>query len=409
VTAADRKIEKIGLAIAEQSERLRAVRPEVVAALAESMARLGQLQPIVITPRKSAGYFLIAGKHRVAAAVKLKWDTIEATVLEGLDLDRAQLAEIDENLVRADLSPAERAMHVAKRKEIYERIHPETKHGAVGRGRKKSSQDAKSFAEETARATGQHRATVARDAARGTHVKVLAEVAGTSLDKGDELDALAKLPETSQRALVARAKDGEKVSAKTEVKKERRQEREAELGAKQAALPVKRYGVILCDPPWEFRVYSDATGSGRTAASHYPTMAPEQLRALDVPSLAASDCALFLWATPATLAQAVQLIEVWGFEYKTEVVWAKDKIGLGFWFRNKHESVLVATRGSPPCPAHGTQFSSLVEAPRGAHSAKPPVSRSMIETMFPNLPKLEMFARGKAPAGRDFFGNEVTP
>ena len=196
-------------------------------------------------------------------------------------------------------------------------------------------------------------------------------------------------------------------AARAAEKKQRRTEREAELAEKQRALPSRHYGVILCDPPWEFRVYSDATGSGRTAASHYPTMTPEQLRALDVPSLAAPDCVLFMWATPATLAQAVHLIEAWGFEYKTEAVWAKDKIGLGFWFRNQHESVLVATRGSPPCPAHGTQFSSLFDARRDKHSTKPTFIHNVIEAYFPNLPKIELFARGAARDDWSAWGNEA--
>jgi hypothetical protein len=86
----------------------------------------------------------------------------------------------------------------------------------------------KSFVAKTAKATGQSRQTVQRDATRGKNVKVLTQVIGTSLDKGEELDALAKLSEASQQALAARAQTGEKVSAKTQVKKERRQEREAE-------------------------------------------------------------------------------------------------------------------------------------------------------------------------------------
>jgi hypothetical protein len=143
-----------------------------------------------------------------------------ATVLEGLDADHALLAEIDENLVRADLSPAESALHTAKRKEIYERIHPETKAGVAG-GRPKKTSDKMSqvsppgFTKATAKATGKTTKTVERAASRGKHISVLSQVIGTSLDKGEELDALAKLPKASQQALADRAQAGEKVSAKT--------------------------------------------------------------------------------------------------------------------------------------------------------------------------------------------------
>ena len=76
-----------------------------------------------------SGLRLVAGWHRLEATRQLKHDTIRAVVLEGLDADAALLTEIDENLVRADLSPAERAIHLAERKRLYEKLHPQTKHG----------------------------------------------------------------------------------------------------------------------------------------------------------------------------------------------------------------------------------------------------------------------------------------
>jgi ParB-like chromosome segregation protein Spo0J len=198
-------------------ERLRALRPAVVKELAESMKARGQLQAIVVRPRGQNGYWLIAGRHRYEAARKLKWPKIRATILEGVKADAAELMEIDENLIRADLTAAERAMHVARRKELYEAAHPETKHGGDRRSKKSSGQvghlRGDRFTKETAKATGQSERKVRRDAARGNNVKVLADVVGTSLDKGNEIDALAQLPESEQRKLAERAKAGEKVSA----------------------------------------------------------------------------------------------------------------------------------------------------------------------------------------------------
>ena len=125
---------------------------------------------------------------------KLGHATIFAGVVKELDADQAQLAEIDENLIRAELSPAERAAHVAARKAVYERLHPETKHGG-DRKSKSRSQNAylKSFVADTAKKTGKHHGTVARDVKRGKDILDVAALAGTSLDKGAELDALAKL------------------------------------------------------------------------------------------------------------------------------------------------------------------------------------------------------------------------
>jgi ParB/RepB/Spo0J family partition protein len=124
--------------IAIKPERLRALRPDRVAELAESMRLNGLLQPIVLRTSKGSGYWLVAGWHRFEAAKLLKWPSIRANIFEGMKADATELAEIDENLIHIDLTPAERAAHQAKRKEIYERLHPETKKGATGRGRKKS-------------------------------------------------------------------------------------------------------------------------------------------------------------------------------------------------------------------------------------------------------------------------------
>jgi ParB family transcriptional regulator, chromosome partitioning protein len=203
--------------------RPRAIRGDLVERLAESMKMQGLLQPITVRPRSEGGYLLVFGGHRLKAAELLGWAAIEATITD-TDGDKAELAGIDENLIRGQLSPAERALHIARRKELYEKLHPETRHGgAPGRaGGGKKAKDAKlaAFAEATAEATGQSRRKVERDATRAKQIKkVLRDVVGTSLDKGDQLDALGRLPESEQEVLASAAKAGEKVSAKEYVKK----------------------------------------------------------------------------------------------------------------------------------------------------------------------------------------------
>jgi ParB-like chromosome segregation protein Spo0J len=207
------------------NRRLRAIRDDLVDYLAESMKERGLLQPITARRRSDGGYSLVSGWHRFEAAKLLAWSTIAVTVTD-IDDDEAELAEIDENLIRGELSPAERALHVGRRKELYEKLHPETKHGrAPGKaGGGKKAKDAKlaAFAEATAAATGQSRRKVERDATRAKQTKIVLEgIVGTSLDKGDQLDALGKLPEPDQEALASAAKAGEKVSAKQHLKKTR--------------------------------------------------------------------------------------------------------------------------------------------------------------------------------------------
>jgi ParB family chromosome partitioning protein len=90
-----RRIELGGIGI--KADRLRALRDDTVKSLMDSMAVSGLLQPIVLRPRGTAGYWLVAGRHRFEAARKLKWESIAATIFEGMDADQAELAEIDEN------------------------------------------------------------------------------------------------------------------------------------------------------------------------------------------------------------------------------------------------------------------------------------------------------------------------
>jgi N6-adenosine-specific RNA methylase IME4 len=189
-------------------------------------------------------------------------------------------------------------------------------------------------------------------------------------------------------------------------KMERRIEREAELGATLQALPNKHFGVVYADPEWRFEVWSRETGLDRAADNHYPTSATNIIASRDVATIAANDCVLFLWATAPMLPQAIEVMKAWGFEYKTHFVWVKDRIGTGYWNRNKHELLLVGTTGDVPAPAMGTQFPSAIEAPVGRHSEKPDFAYEIIESYFPNLPKIELNARQRRP-GWDTWGLEA--
>lgn len=106
------------------------------------------------------------------------------------------------------------------------------------------------------------------------------------------------------------------------------------------------------------------------------------------------------------LPEALSVMAAWKFNYKSHCIWVKDRLGTGYWFRTKHELLLVGTRGDIPAPAPGTQFASIIEAATGAHSAKPMAFAEMIEELFPTLPAMEMFARAPR-VGWDVWGNEA--
>lgn len=193
-------------------------------------------------------------------------------------------------------------------------------------------------------------------------------------------------------------------------KADKRAEREATLAnatrRASEAMGLQKYNVILADPPWRFEPYSRETGMDRAADNHYPTESVETIAALDVPDAAADDAVLFLWATAPMLPEALDVMSAWGFQYKSHLIWEKDRLGTGYWARNKHELLLIGTRGNIPAPSPGTQPESVVKAPVGRHSEKPAIFYEIIERLFPNVPKLEMFAR-EHRAGWDSWGNEV--
>lgn len=224
---------------------------------------------------------------------------------------------------------------------------------------------------------------------------------------------IASLPIERQRELIA-AVDRKALSAvikdvraeRQAEKRERREFRERELGQRQAALPDRKYGVIYADPEWRFEPYSRGTGMDRAADNHYPTTPTSDLVLRPVGQLAATDCVLWLWATAPMLLSALRCMQNWGFEYKTHIVWVKDRISTGYWARNKHELLLIGTRGHVPAPAEGDQSPSVINALVGAHSEKPVEFAELIERLFPTLPKIELNARVARP-GWDRWGLEA--
>lgn len=188
-------------------DRLRTVDQAKVDELASSMDELGLQTPIHVRfgpdpeDEDAECFHLVAGAHRLAAAKKLGWQSIDIIQLD-IDERAAALWEIDENLIRAELTPTERANCINRRKQIYEHVHPETAHGAVGRaGRGKDANLATlSFVDDTALKTGQSTRKVARDAERGEKVcdEAKAIIKGTKADTGKFLDELKGLPPDEQ-------------------------------------------------------------------------------------------------------------------------------------------------------------------------------------------------------------------
>lgn len=172
----------------------------------------------------------------------------------------------------------------------------------------------------------------------------------------------------------------------------------ARIAAKEAGyeLPdlseLPRCAVVYVDPPWR---YEHNEASNRDIENQYTTMTTAAISALEVP--AAENSVVFMWATNPKLSEALDVMAAWGFSYRTNMVWVKDRIGMGYYARSQHELLLIGKRGNLPMPDPPTRPPSVVTATRGEHSRKPEVFYELIERMYEGLPLAEMFARTERP------------
>jgi len=242
----------------------------------------------------------------------------------------------------------------------------------------------------------------------GKTKKAVLREAGISTSEAHRCEQLAKVPEEVLEAKIAEAKAKRKpVSSESVVRdvvrKAKREERIADI-REEAETPLEAVGtfpVLLADPPWR---YEHAVSDSRKIENQYPTMTLEAICARQVP--ATDDAALFLWATSPKLTEALSVVSAWGFTYRTCAVWDKQKIGMGYYFRQQHELLLVATKAKMITPPPAARASSVIQAPRGKHSAKPEAVYTIIEAMYPDFPKIELFAR-QAREGWSAWGNQA--
>lgn len=173
----------------------------------------------------------------------------------------------------------------------------------------------------------------------------------------------------------------------------------------------KKYKIIYADTPWQYRVYSKK-GQGRSAENHYHTMNIKDIMALPVDKIADKDCILFLWITFPCLKEGIEVMERWGFKYKTcGFNWVKRNkkkntyfMGLGFWTRSNSEVCLIGTKGQPKRVSKSV--SQICDARIMEHSKKPAEIRERIVELCGELPRIELFARDKVK-GWDSLGDEI--
>lgn len=251
--------------------------------IAKSISEVGLMNPPAVMLRNGIVIdgevgdntpVLIYGRHRLLALAELGEKAVECIVHDVDDL-HAELMEIDENLARAELSPAQEAAHIRRRQEIWEIKNGPAKaagaraaNAAMGRGEEDASENfSVAFTKDTATTSGKDERTIRMAARRGRELGFdIHRIVGTSLDKGVEMDALIKLPEPERKELIERAAAGEKVSARpTPAPKPLAADKALEVMAKDIVAASE-------PPPWadeedQFRAlcraWGDANGSAR--------------------------------------------------------------------------------------------------------------------------------------------------
>lgn len=163
------------------------------------------------------------------------------------------------------------------------------------------------------------------------------------------------------------------------------------------------YRIIYADPPWSYG--NLRLGETTEQGHHYPLMTIEQICEMKVDQHILDDAVLFLWATSPILEDAFRVIKAWGFEYKSSFIWDKVKHNMGHYNSVRHEFLLICTRGSCQ-PDVMKLFDSVQVFERTKHSEKPEGFRRIINTLYPNGNRMELFSRRKMK-GWDCYGRQI--
>lgn len=367
-----------------------------IISLAQSIADVGLLHPIVIRPDNT----LIAGQRRLEAFRLLGLVEIPVTVIDLAEVVRGEYAE---NADRKQFTPSEA---VEIRRDL-EPAETEAARQRVEHGRPRKTLENFSGVPDTGRAADKVAAAVGMSRPtleKATAVVEAAEADPANADLVAQMDKTGKVSpaysELQKRQRVATASENHSKNGKGIVIGDARN------------LPIllpkfgKKFGVIIADPPWPYQQFSDRKQGAASAA--YNLLQIEDLAGMPVGDLAAKDCILFLWGTWPKLPEALQLMVAWGFQYVTGFPWVKTtengalSYGVGFWVRGCSEYVLIGRRGNVS-PPRLEGFLGLM-SPTLRHSHKPDSVHQIAETL-PG-PYLELFAR-RSREGWTVFGNEV--
>jgi N6-adenosine-specific RNA methylase IME4 len=338
--------------------------------LARNISEIGLLHPIVV----KADGALIAGERRLHACKALGWKTIPINVV---NIDAIVRGELAENQYRKNFTPSEmvaiaatvekRERDLAKQRMTLGKISIGSDRGAV------------------------------RD-------KIAAPlgVSGKTLEKARAVVEAAKAEPEKYRHLVADMDKAGRVNSS--YKRLIVLQQEESIRAEPPPLPGRGpYRCIVADPPWPYEI-GRPDPSGR-ATYPYPQISIEKICALDVASISAPDSILWLWTTNFHLRSAFDVLAAWGFEHRSMLTWAKDKLGNGYWLRGQTEHAIFAIKGKPVVTL--TNQSTLLNAPTRGHSVKPREFYDLVESLCPAPRYCDLFSRYRHNDKWDCHGDEA--
>jgi len=391
--------------------------------LSESIKELGLLNPITINTDKT----LIAGMHRLEACKLLGYDEIKVNIVN-LDSLLSELAEIDENLIRNELHWLDADKQLARRKYIYEELHPETKKGAVNQYSKKVlndiMSDSKTFTEDLSDKVGVTARTVQRSIKRSNDIVEDIKPKLKELDVSKTEGTLISRQEPEVQKKIVEIKKNKNISVTDAIKEVKKEEKKEKLKEKKRDYDLRiesksnndfnvdifdtkeTFRVIYADPAWSYNDKQNTPQLGG-AAKHYDTMSISEICLLPVNKISQKDSVLFLWVTSPLLEDAFKVVSSWGFKYKTSFIWDKVKHNMGHYNSVRHEILLVCTKGSCT-PDNKKLYDSVQSIERNDnHSEKPIEFLNIIDDIYTFGNKLEMFCRNIKKDKWYGWGNEI--
>ena len=242
--------------------------------------------------------------------------------------------------------------------------------------------------------------------------KELSKVASVS---HDTIAKVKKIQEKAPEEVKEKLRTGE-VSINAAYKEIKKEEKKAERidvikkqieDIEQGELPELKglFDVVSVDPPWNYEGESKKITSfdavGRRVANPYPEMSTDEIKKIKLPLM--DDAVVLLWTTHKFLPDAFDILKEWDLDYKATLVWNKEKIGMGAWFRMQCEFCLVGVKGKPYW--ENTKYRDIIEEPRRQHSRKPDIFFDVIDKITLGR-KLDYFSREKRN-GWEVFGNDL--